>query len=487
MVRPCIWVGLLLATPAVVQAVDNQWPGRYANPPQTRGLALQDLWGSPEVTPAYGHTAAFSRDGKQALFASGSALDPTGATADSTLVLWDVAGALRVRELPIPKAAVTALALAPDGRHAVAGLLHIDAKGMQTHRVVLFDLTTGAVLKGYDRQPGGIHALAFAPNGKQVLAAFGGGLVRSYDGAKTTDVLKENATSLIVAFHPDGTKALAGFAGTLKLWDLQTGNVVREFKGHDGTVSNAVFSTDGKRLVSSGSDVRLWDVRSGKEIGVLKKEPMNNILISLAFADAGSKVLVVWTGFDAATGIQEQCTVSLWDGEAQKELWSHKARFRGVVPIFVAPGSSNAVLGGGANAFTALSLADGEESKIWGGHTGSINALGATSHGTALSGGQDGMLKVWEGGKPVKTCRGHADAITALALSQDGQFLVTGSADRTIKLWDVHTGKVRKTFRGHTGTVTGVAFSSDLRWFISGSNDRTLKIWALSPARISKR
>jgi WD40 repeat protein len=485
MLRRLVCSAWMIFLPWSAHAQEKSWPGRYQSPPKTRGVTVLELWGSPEQQPAYGHTAVFSKDGKQALYAYGGAIDPDGATDDSFLSLWDVAASRLVREIVVPKMAVTALALSPDDRFAYAGLLHVDGKGKESFRLTLWDLASGKAVKSHDSQTGAVTALAFAPDGKSALAVYANGLAQLYEGDKVKGVAKDKEPALAAAFHPDGTQALISFGSNLKLWDLQTGKEIREFKGHEGTVLAVAFSPDGKRAASSADDVsvRLWEVASGGQIGVLKKDAANNSLISIAFADRGKKVLCVWTGFDIATGTQEQSDICLWDPEAKKELWSHKARMRGVVPIFVAPDAKLATLGGGANPFTLVDLADGRETKLWGGHKSAVNALAALGNGTVLSAGQDATLKIWEHGIPVKTWRGHADAVNALALSKDGQFLITGSADKTVKLWDMRSGKVRKTFSGHTGNVTGVAFSPDFRWIVSGSNDRTLKVWDLVTAK----
>src|SRR5262249_46459430 len=146
-----------------------------------------------------------------------------------------------------------------------------------------------------------------------------------------------------------------------------------------------------------------------------------------------------------------------------------------------------AVMGGGANFFSKWTLADGrphipigvflgKEEKIWGGHKGAVSAL-AVGDGVVYSASQDGTIKVWKKGAESATFAGHDDAVNALALSKDGQFLVSGSADKTVKLWDTSRGRVIKTFSGHTGNVTGVVISPDFQWIASSSNDRTVKIW----------
>ena len=69
-----------------------------------------------------------------------------------------------------------------------------------------------------------------------------------------------------------------------------------------------------------------------------------------------------------------------------------------------------------------------------------------------------------------------------MAISGDGRRLLTGGDDRTLKYWDVATGKLLDSFAGHADTVTCVAFSHDGRRAVSGSYDRTVRLWGL-PAR----
>ena len=73
--------------------------------------------------------------------------------------------------------------------------------------------------------------------------------------------------------------------------------------------------------------------------------------------------------------------------------------------------------------------------------------------------------------------RGGADAVRAVAFSSDGGLLATGSADKTIKLWDSTTGQVKATLEGHVDGVTGVAFAPDGRSLASGGDDSTVRLW----------
>ena len=79
----------------------------------------------------------------------------------------------------------------------------------------------------------------------------------------------------------------------------------------------------------------------------------------------------------------------------------------------------------------------------------------------------------------IRTFEGHTEWVAVVALLPDGHRALSSSYDKTLKLWDLETGKVLRTLEGHTASVTAVALLPDGHRALSGSTDDTLKLWDL--------
>jgi WD40 repeat protein len=114
------------------------------------------------------------------------------------------------------------------------------------------------------------------------------------------------------------------------------------------------------------------------------------------------------------------------------------------------------------------------------GHDSDINRVSFNPDGKILAtASRDKTIKLWnvETGKEIYTLSGHSDSISSLSFSTDGKTLATGSDDKTIKLWDVDTGKERRTLTCHSKSVDSVSFSPDGKTLATGSDDKTIKLW----------
>ncbi|KAJ3068023.1 hypothetical protein HDU98_008798, partial [Podochytrium sp. JEL0797] len=120
------------------------------------------------------------------------------------------------------------------------------------------------------------------------------------------------------------------------------------------------------------------------------------------------------------------------------------------------------------------------------GHTQNVISVAASSNGqTVVSGCEDGSIKVWSvaNGECTGTLEGHTEDVCSVALSLDGRMVVSGSRDHTVKVWSVLKGVSTATLCGHTSFVNSVVMASNGETVVSGSDDETVRVWAVLDGR----
>jgi WD40 repeat protein len=121
------------------------------------------------------------------------------------------------------------------------------------------------------------------------------------------------------------------------------------------------------------------------------------------------------------------------------------------------------------------------------GHTSWVKAVAVTADGKrAISGSDDKTLKIWDltTGKEQFTLNGHTSFVNAVAVTADGKRAISGSDDNTLKVWNLTTGKEQFTLNGHSRSVKAVAVTADGKRAISGSDDQTIKVWDLTTGNV---
>jgi WD40 repeat protein len=278
-------------------------------------------------------------------------------------------------------------------------------------------------------------------------------------------------------FSADGKRIVsASTDATMRQWDAVTGQPIGKLLiGHNNSVTSAAYSPDGTRIVSASMDktLRLWDAATGQPIGK-PLEGHGDAVLSAVFSPDGRRIV--------SASVDK--TLRLWDAATGqpigKPLIGHDG---GVTSAAFSPDGTRIVSAGWDRT---LRLWDTETGRPIGepltGHTDAVESVAFSPDGTRIVSASDDMtIRLWSVAtrKPIGSpFMGHSAIVNSAVFSPDGKRVVSASRDKTVRLWNAATGKpLGEPLTGHTDAVESVGFAPNGKDIISGSDDTTVRIW----------
>lgn len=417
-----------------------------------------------------GHTnmvlqATFSPDGKYVASAS----------ADGTSRIWETETWQLLHVLRGHTAAVRSAAFSPDSKSIVT------ASEDGTARI--WSVKFGEMLLNVRLHSGPLTSATYSLDGRSILTTGEDKTARVWEpirGEELPTLLGHSDSLSRAAYSPDGARAVtAGADKTVRVWDTISGTTVLTLTGgdgHTGIVYSAAFSPDpgGKYILTSSEDktAKIWDAHAITGSVVLTtfvdfQHPVKGALNSALFSPDGKRVVTA-----CADG-----SGRIWDIATGKSLHPLEP---GGGPMHTAAYSPD-------GKFIATSQSNGTV-VIWNAETGvARQTLGTWTDPviTAFYSPDGKRLVITTGitarvldvdtGRETLVLTGHNARVNSAIYSHDGRFIVTSSRDRTTRIWNAETGEERATLRGHTGWVTSAVFSPDGTRILTSSYDRTAR------------
>jgi WD40 repeat protein len=320
-----------------------------------------------------------------------------------------------------------------------------------------------------------VTSVAFSPNARQVLSGSQDSSLKLWDVASGTLLRNFEGHSgqvRSVAFSPDGRQVLSGSSDrTLKLWDATTGTLLRNFEGHRGHVGSVAFSPDGRQVLSGSSDntLKLWDAASGSLLRNFVGHPTT--VTSVAFSRDGRQVL---------SGSNDT-TIRLWDAATGAQLYTFRGHSKHVHSVAFSPDGRQVLSGSNDKTIRLWDAANGALLRTFEGHTHLVTSVAFSPDGKqVLSGDMGSALRLWDAasGAMLRKMEAKSAGISSVAYSSDGKQVLSGGYDNAMKLWDATSGGLQHTFVAHSKSIGSVAFSPDGRQVRSNAeNEKLLRIW----------
>lgn len=325
-----------------------------------------------------------------------------------------------------------------------------------------------------------VIGIAFTPDSRFMVSVSADGTLRVWDivTGQVIRMLENAAYGISVAVTPGGRRVIYTSGNILCIWDWVDGRIVGILKGHQSYVTGVTVTSDGRFAVSTSADgaCKVWDLANEQILRTFEGHTGHVEGLALTCDDnfvvsMSNNTLIRWSISNGEVVWKLECKPGFM------AILSALHRIA-VTPHFVIIPSED-------NVLEAWDLATGQLVKTLEERTDSIQSVTASPDGHYAFFSTGSFLGIWDliSDQPMRILS-HTIA-TIATITPDGQYAVSASWDGTIKIWDITTEQsFSQDLNGHTGPVNDVVAMPDNCFAISASADHTLNCWNLATGRV---
>ncbi len=422
----------------------------------------------------------------------------------ANMTMWEIPAGKRIRDFvePDPDKWPSTSDFSLDGKWLLTGTMR-DPRSAREEETAIWDIATGKKLDQVRAHHGGIAAVKFHPKRRELLSAGYDSVVYIREYSDAGQILADNVRKFRsyggatkAEFSPDGTRFVTVDGGGVHAWDYSKNQGPMLFEGHPGSGAfSTAISPDGKTFATGGSRgvVKLADIETGRESREffgLETHP-DYVVFGLAFSPDGKRLAGV------GRGIEKQGV--LWDVESGKKIAEFSVGATGpgkaygdIKSVAFHPNGKLMVTGGNGNLLRVWNANDGKLVSQWPVEAGAITQLVFSPDGRLCVIGEPIELDGKSLAAIVDPKTGHVQTTfdenlnaTRIAFSTDreGRWLAFGETNRAIRILDSRAGIAKYTLIGHNEVITSLAFHPNVDRLISCGKDKTVRIWDLESGR----
>lgn len=325
----------------------------------------------------------------------------------------------------------------------------------------------------------------FSPNGMYLASGGGDCTVRFWDAETQTPSQCSEAHInwvLIVSFSPDNEKLATGSVdGVLNIWDSESGkSICKNIKAHSKWITSISWKPlhldeDCQELTTTSKDgfLKIWNIS-------------NSACLLNVHAHENSITKSIWSGNDYIYTCSQDKLIKIWasNGDCVNVLKGH-AHWINTMSI-----NTEHILKTGCYDFETKKIEFSSKREKYEYAVKRYNKFKMHLNGEKIvSGSDDFTLILWDPlakdkKQQIARMTGHQGLVNHVQFSPDTLYLASASFDKSIKIWNGHTGAFLFNFRGHVGAVYQISWSPDSRLLLSGSKDSTVKCWNVKVKRL---